>query len=130
MATEHTKHQVESEERQDVVKDLTRVIYYCWPIIIVTSTGETYIYAIFTMTNLSLVCVLYTCTIVLMRRLRKLPHIHCKKEIGGMVHYNGYAHAQSSMGGAGSRRRIRSLVPRLSLGTRLDPDVFWIPSRG
>ena len=31
MATEHTKHQVKSEERQDVVKDLTRVMLaYYW----------------------------------------------------------------------------------------------------
>ena len=31
MATEHTKHQVESEERQDVVKDLIRVMLaYYW----------------------------------------------------------------------------------------------------
>ena len=37
MATEHTKHQVESKERQGVAQDWTRVIllayyyyYYCW----------------------------------------------------------------------------------------------------
>ena len=57
MATEHSKHQVESEERQDVVKDLTRVIslayYYHWRDLLCN----------FTMTDLLSVCVLHTCTI-------------------------------------------------------------------
>ena len=82
MATEYTKHQVESKECQGVAQDWTREIslayyyYCCW---------RDLIFTVFTMTDLTLVCILYTCTIVLMNWRRPFHHLRAH-----VMHMRGY----------------------------------------